>query len=264
MTLVRIGPPHTQPWYDARRRTVTASMSAHLMLGPDELPWHMPPERLAETIRTGVGPPRTVKMEAGTHFEAANLGWFGACAGRAVEPDGWLTVDTSRPWLGASLDARLGPPVCAEGFGAPEPALVVHDSWGRQYVGRDAQMFIRSLPDDTVVEAKSVESKNRSRYTKPSPPVHYECQVRHQMCVVGAAHGLLVTRVDAYELWVHHLERDLAWEARLAAEAYRFWRAHLGPEPVLLPEEVRLLLQEGREGRRELDARLDRSERVDF
>lgn len=47
-------------------------------------------------------------------------------------------------------------------------------------------------------------------------------------------------------------------EKRKSAEAAPAAVAH-----ALSPEEVRRLLREGREGRRELDARLERMERVD-
>lgn len=227
---LRFGPPHTEAWYDARRRTVTASNSASLMLTPEELPWHEDDETLAARIlgRTP-GPPRSIKMEAGTHFETANLGWFGACIGRLVEPDGWLTVDPDRPWLGASIDARLRDRSFLGAAVESEPALVVHDTWGRQHVGHDAVQYLLDVPAGAVVETKHVESRNRSRFAKADPPAYYGTQLRHQMAVVGERHGLLVARVDAYELWVHHLVADPAWEARLDERCRAFWEKHIRP-----------------------------------
>lgn len=200
------------------------------MLGPDELRWWEDEDSLAASI-TGDGSTvrRTIKMEAGTHFEIANLGWLGVCAGRAVEPDGWLTVDLRRPWLGASVDARLGPRterLLPEGV---EPALIVRDSWGCQHTGHAAVEVINTLPSDTLVETKHTESRNRSQFTKPLPPVYYDCQVRHQLTVTQAPVGLLVARVDAYELHCHVIERDAAWEARLDERCRRFWEEQIRP-----------------------------------
>ena len=143
--LERVGPPLTEPWYAARRRTVTASNSAHLMLGPDVLRWWLDPDALAARILGDEPVPRNERMEACSFFESANLGWFGYVVGRAPEPDGYLTLDSSRPHVGASLDGRLGPKTDAPTLPF-DPSLVVRDAWGRCYYGRDGVRALADLP----------------------------------------------------------------------------------------------------------------------
>lgn len=226
--LVRVGPPLAEAWYEARRCTVTASNSCHLMLGPSDLRWWLDPDALAARILGDEPVPRNERMEAGSFFETANLGWFGYVVGRAPEPDGYLTLDPSRPHVGASLDGRLGPKTDAPTLPF-DPSLVVRDAWGRSYYGRDAVRVIDDLPATTLVEMKHGPSKSRPQYKGDEPPPYYACQVRHQMMVVGEEVGLLVARIDAYELWVHVIERDPGYETLLDEACREFYETKLRP-----------------------------------
>lgn len=195
------------------------------MLPKKELPWKLPRENLAKHIRGEAEFVTNVAMEAGTHFETTNLKWFGYCASRHVHALGDLTVDDERPWLGASLDGWSGPG--ARGAVTDTaPRLWTVDDFGREVRGLDAQGYLRELPL-SLVEMKQTVSKNRSRWNKPSPPPYYWNQVQHQMLVSGYELGMLVCKVDAYELYVHVIEADPEYQARLEATCREFWEEYL-------------------------------------
>lgn len=223
----RVGPPHSEAWYAARRGVVTASQSYHLVMDPSEVRWHLSPPELAEDI-LGARRFANEAMDAGSFFEVPNMGWFGSRVGRAVEPDGCLLLDDRLPSMGASADGWLRGPTESGPPRGYEPALMFRDGWGTRRYGRDAAEAVRALPEGLPVEMKHVASKNRSKWTK-RPPEYYVWQVRHQLAVADAPAGLLVARVDAHELYAHLIERDAALEARLVEACERFRAEYLAP-----------------------------------
>lgn len=232
MTLLRFGPPLSEEWFAARRGRVTASNAAHLMMDSKSLRWWLDPESLAARMRGEEPAPRNERMDAGQHFEIPNMGWLSYVTGAAVEPDGYLAVDTDRPYIGASVDGWYHPerdPARAHGAYGYEASILVTDEWGRQYRGDAAVSRLMELPDRTPLEMKHVRSKSRPYWNKTKPPEHYEWQVRHQLMVHDADVGLLVCRVDAYELYCHIIERDAGLESQLEAACKSFVEKYLTP-----------------------------------
>lgn len=217
---------HTDDWYEARRKTVTASVSAPLML-PD-LPWSVPPKELADRIRSEDRVSPNEKMAAGAHFEEANYLWLQVVSGLCVRGLGELWLDQERPWMAASPDAWMSPYSGWEPLPEFEPPLWIRDEWGIEETGYDACEYLRGVSGDgLLVELKQTQSRNRHRWTKDGPPDHYYSQVQHQMHVLGLTRALIVCKVDSFEMRGHLLVKDRAYCVELEERCKDLWERYL-------------------------------------
>lgn len=225
MTLERYGPAHSEEWFEARRGRVTASNSCHLMI-PD-LRWGKTPEELAHAIAFPTPYPPRAMMAAGTHFEDANLAWFGFLTGLDVIGDGDLWVRTDIPFMGASPDGRA---IVGEretlGF---DPPIVIHDAWGRMHEGEEAVELVRAIEGPINIEAKQSRSKDRSKWRKEQPPAYYENQTQHQMHVLEMDTTILFAKVDAFEVWGYIIERNEGYGGFLETACKEFQEKYLLP-----------------------------------
>lgn len=209
---------------------VTASNSCHLMLG-DKLRWGMTPEELAARMADDRFEPNAA-MAAGTHFEIPNMGWLSFLTGLAVEPDGRLWHDPAMPHMGASPDGWLSNPETWEIHTPLEDCpLSLYDEWGDLHSGPDAVYLLWNMLDEDrsriLLEMKNTTSSKRSTRNKPEPLDYYANQVQHQMHVLGEKRGILLSRVDSYELHGHVLTYDRAYCEELDSRCKAFHKEYL-------------------------------------
>ena len=200
------------------------------MLTQSDMRWWQSPEELAAKKKSGERIPMNEPMAAGQHYEVANLGYVGYVLGLTPEPDGYLYYDEERlPIMGASPDGWLNQSETLEPAEF-EPTIMVTDTWTRQRSGRGAVEFLRALVAEHIsvpTEMKHVRSRSRPTWNKPTPPSYYENQVRHQLAVLDEPVGLLIARCDAYEIYVHVIEREEGYERLLVEACDRFAAEHL-------------------------------------
>jgi putative phage-type endonuclease len=210
-----------EAWLQQRMSYLTASDAAAIV---GLSPYKSVEDLVAEKL--GQGQPRnlTLKMWAGTMREEANLKMFSGRTGTVVRPNHDLVISAQHPFMAATPDGFMVGPTPASFQGPPE---------------REACPEILALPDWCLdsgipLEAKNVESKNRSLWKRPrnweavSPRSDdrlfgYWAQVQFQMLVCGKPAGVLFAAVDAAEMYVHPITRDVAFQQLLVDRGQELW-----------------------------------------
>lgn len=189
-----------EDWLEARRKIITASDAAAIT-------GDSPFSSFADIVRrkiSGTQIEQNQSMWFGHQREKGNLRIFELLSRveAASSQDLWVRKDCP---VGATFDAYV--------------TSVQPDNWW-DFCTAPESIQLRDLPYDafhfgTPIELKNVASKNRSLWNKEQPPRIYWCQMQAQLLVSGEPLGILVAAVDSCEMYVHVIQADPAYQAKL-------------------------------------------------
>lgn len=128
------------------------------------------------------------RMEWGRRLEALVAEKFAEDTGRTVQPDGWMRQSIEFPWLSATPDFLQ----CAKGW-----------------------------EDDGLLEIKTASAFAADDW-RNEPPLHYQCQLQHQMLVTGLARGSLAALIGGQSFVWKDIPRHDRFIATLVAKTKRF------------------------------------------
>lgn len=142
------------------------------------------------------------RMEWGRRLEALVAEKFAEDTGRAIRADGWMLQSIKHPWLSATPD----------------------------FLQRDKQWT-----EDGLLEIKT-GSAFAAEDWRDEPPVHYQCQLQHQMLVTGLKRGSLAVLLGGQSFLWKDIDRHTRFIATLVAKTKRFWQ-RLQDDEAPLPDD---------------------------
>lgn len=181
-------------WLNARQIALGASESATVLgLNPYESEFTLFQRRTGRMPGTEDNP----NMEWGRRLEALVAKRFAEDTGRTVRADGWMLQSVTYPWLSATPD----------------------------FLQRD-----KRWAEDGLLEIKTGSTFMVEAW-EHEPPVHYQCQLQHQMLVTGLRRGSLAALLGGQSFMWKDIPRHDRFIATLIAKTKRFWQRIQDDDP---------------------------------